>query len=87
MINANRISEILSIGSSRRSDELVRFFNIDVLESLLLPAATQCAIDLYQCKAFFELRLGEEDLGVEVSRVTIQNFQITGDSAAVARVC
>src|SRR5258707_549052 len=79
MIKAKRISEILSIGSRRRSDELVKLVNMGGQKFLLLPPSTQCTIDFHQCQALFELGLSQPDLGVEVSSVAIENFQKAGD--------
>ena len=84
MINANRTSEILSIGSSMR----LRLFDKDshIVGLLLLPPASQRVIELNQCQAFIELRLCQAELGVEVACVAVKDFQVTRHSALVPHI-
>ena len=48
MINPNKTSEILSIGSSRRLDDLVRCSGMVVTHFLLLPPTSQRIVELNQ---------------------------------------
>ena len=87
MMSANRISEILSIGSSMRVGRFVRGSNLFVKRLLLLPAAPQRVKELHQCQAFIELSLCQAQLGIEVTGIDVKDFQITCHSAFVAHIC
>src|SRR5579864_1531143 len=87
MIRANRTSEILSIGSSMGFGPFVRDSGIVATPLLLLPPAPQRVIELNQCQAFIELSLCQAELGVEVTRIAIKDFQVTRRSALIAHIC
>ena len=86
MISANRISEILSIGSSTRLGLFVRVSNIAVKHLLLLPPAPQCVVELHHCQPLIELSLGQAELGVEVTRIAVEDFEVTRHSTLVAHI-
>src|SRR5207247_11479242 len=80
MISANRISEILSIGSSTRLGLFVRVSNIAIKHLLLLPPAPQCVVELHHCQPLIDLSLGQASLGVEVTRIAVEHVEVHPNS-------
>src|SRR5207247_9376409 len=69
MISANRISEILSIGSSTRLALVVRVSNIAVKHLLLLPPAPQRVVELHDCPPRIELSLSQAEMTAAATRI------------------
>src|SRR5437660_10152477 len=84
MISANRISEILSIGSSTRLGLFVTVSNIAVKHLLLLPPAPQRVVEVPHSQPLIELSLGHDVLGGEATRTALVRFELARRCLLVA---
>src|SRR5881397_65483 len=63
-----------------------RISEIAVKHLLLLPPAPQCVVELHHCQPLIELSLGQAELGVEVTRIAVEDFEVTRHSTLVAHI-